>query len=150
MRNAATIAKVTILAVAVLVTPAMAKDRGFFNCFHLSKEQKEWFTTQGVKSCCDLSDGMPTRYEERGDGTFVPPFEQAYFEAAACRDNPEDDGWPHVPTDDDRSRWVKVDNDRILRKGNPIGPAIAWWMNAGDPTPDTEHSLLCFDGQVKG
>jgi hypothetical protein len=145
----------TILAIVLSLVPVLAhaEDKGFFNCMHLSKEQKDWFATPGVSECCNLADGMPVRFEERPTGTFIPPFEKAYFEAAACRDSVSFQFGSPVPPlkdgqEEDRSSWIRIDSTRMLKKSNPIGIGIVWWTNAGYPSTE-EHTARCFLGLDK-
>jgi hypothetical protein len=140
-----------VLNVMPMVSHAYAEDRGYFHCFNLSDEQKKWFRSPGVSSCCDLADGLPVRFEERPAGIFVPPFKTAYIEAIACRDNTSYNFGSDDPGDNprgDRSDWVKVDDNKVLRKSNPIGVGVIWYTNAGYPSTE-EHDVRCFVGLNK-
>ena len=141
--------KSVLLSTLLILAPSVSysKDQGYFNCLKLTDEQKQWFTTPGISNCCQLSDGMPIRFEERPDGTYVLPFEYAWYEAAACRDHP-DEPFPSSPQDEDRSHWTKVLPEKFLRKNNPIGVGIVWWENAGYPSSG-EHNARCFVGLPK-
>jgi hypothetical protein len=120
---------------------------------HLSEDQKKWFASPGVSNCCNLADGMPVRFEERSSGTFVPPYEVAYYEAVACRDNESHQfGSPLAPLkegeEEDRSSWIRVEPEKELKKSNPIGVGVIWWANAGYPAGE-EHQARCFVGLDK-
>jgi len=132
-----------IVALCFLVTPAAAADQGYFACLHLAPEQLSWFAQAGISACCNIADGMPTRYEQREDGVYVPSLAEAIVEARACRSEIE----PAKPSAD-RSTWVRVPDKAIqplLNKSNPIGVAIVWWSNASWPdAPSFEHKILCF------
>ncbi len=121
---------------------ASAADQGYFACLHLTDDQKAWFGSSGVSRCCNLADGMPTRYEERPDGVFIPPFAEVKAEADACRNGTridESDGGDH-------HHWMRVVDGLILRKNNPIGVGVVWWTNSGEQDPATEHGIRCFVG----
>ena len=125
----------------VLPSPAHAADQGYFNCFHLTDDQRSWFRLPGISRCCDLTDGMPVRFEERPEGTFVPPYGASRVEAEACRDAP-DVLWGEGPLGEDRSAWVRVPDQQVLRKNNPIGVGVIWW----GPGYVMEHAVRCFVG----
>jgi hypothetical protein len=49
---------------------AHAEDKGQWNAYGLSQEQKAWFKTvvdSSEISCCDAADGYPVVYELRGN-----------------------------------------------------------------------------------
>lgn len=126
-----------------LGSPAIAADQGYFNCLKLSPEQMAWFTQAGISSCCSFADGMPTRYEVRDDGIYVPPFTEAIVDARACRAST--DIGQYGP---DRSHWVRVPDKAaavLALKPNKVGVAIVWWSNASwSDSPGVQHDILCF------
>jgi hypothetical protein len=121
----ALVAAVVLLAI---VSTIRAEDRGYFNCFNLTKEQKDWFASDGVKNCCDLSDGMPSYSEDRPDGIYVPPYKTAYKLAWSCKTG---EAWNPDPPSSDHSDWIRVADSSVLRKQNPVGVVIVWWENPG-------------------
>jgi hypothetical protein len=141
-----------ILAIILALTPTLAhaKDQGFFECFHLSIEQQAWFNLPQVNQCCKLADGMPVRFEERGDGIYVPSFAVAWREAMECKNDPSLQ-FGTVPLKDnqeeDRSNWVRVEPQKVLKASNPIGVGVVWWANAGYRASD--HDVRCFVGLDK-
>jgi hypothetical protein len=133
---------IRILAALILMTvPAAAANQGYFACLHLAPGQSEWFTHSNIVACCNLADGMPTRYEERPEGIFVPPFSEAFAEATACKrgnDWVDDKPGPH-------DHWVMVYPTDVLKTSNPIGVAVVWWTQTSYG-PDQNHSVRCFIG----
>ena len=129
----------------VLPAPAAAADQGYFNCLHLEESQRAWFASAGIKTCCDLSDGMPVRFEERPEGVFVPPFTESRAEALACKaGTPWGD---RQRPGEDHSHWVLVYGPVVLRKNNPIGVGVIWWTNSAyDAGPSMSHTVRCFVG----
>lgn len=125
----------------VLPSLAHAADQGYFNCFRLTDDQRSWFRQPGISHCCDLTDGMPVRFEDRPEGTFVPPYGAARVEAEACRDAP-DVLWGDGPLGEDRATWIKVPDAQVLRKNNPIGVGVIWWVNSGED----DREIRCFVG----
>lgn len=137
------------LVACVLLAPSLvhAADYGFFDCLSLTPDQAAWFQASGIASCCSLADGMPTRYEERDDGVYVPPFSQAVAEAKECRDH---QGWQSERQNEpDHSHWVQVPGPKVLLKANPIGFAVVWWTNAKYFDQKTPHEIRCFVGTSK-
>ena len=129
-----------VLALFFLSTVAAdAADQGFFACLKLAPEQVAWFSRPGISGCCKLADGMPTRYERRSEGIFVPPFTEAVAQARACRD-----GMPWKEPKDTHDHWVQIPADRVLMgKSNPIGVAVIWWTEAAYDNGQ-QHTVLCF------
>jgi hypothetical protein len=81
---------------------ALAEDKGQWNAYRLSNEQKAWFKTVRDSlgnTCCDGADGYPVAYE--------------------MRDNKY---WVHF-----RGEWLEVDERALKRQPNPIGEAVAWF-----------------------
>ena len=114
-----------------LIVQVSAADKGYFNCFNLTQEQKDWFASEGVRTCCDLSDGMPSYAEDRADGVYVPPYKTSYKLAWSCK---MDEVWSPDPPGGDHSDWIRVADASILRKSNPVGVVIVWWSNPGGET----------------
>ena len=131
----ALVAAVVIIAV---VSTVMAVDRGYFNCFDLTQEQKDWFASDGIRQCCDLSDGMPSYAEDRPDGVYVPPYKTAYKNAWSCKMG---EAWSPDALDGDHSDWIRVADASILRKSNPVGVVIVWWSNPGG---ETSRDVRCL------
>lgn len=81
---------------------------------------RQWF--RGVRSpngvpCCDIADGHRTDYELRDDGYWVPL-------GGEMR---------HVPP------------EAVVRIPNPVGEAIVWYRDYGDPVPDSDRYFIrCF------
>jgi hypothetical protein len=121
-------ALVAAIVLLAIVSTIRAEDRGYFNCFGLTQEQKNWFASDGVKTCCDLSDGMPSYAEDRSDGIYVPPHKTAYKYAWSCKMG---EVWNPDPPDGDHSDWIRVADSSVLRKSNPVGVVIVWWSNPG-------------------
>jgi hypothetical protein len=98
-----------ILSLAILAAPisygcqrARAEDKGQWNGYHLSDEQKTWFKTVRDSlgnTCCDGADGYPVAYEMRNNRY-----------------------WVHF-----RGQWLEVDERAVMRQPNPIGEAVAWF-----------------------
>jgi hypothetical protein len=135
-----------ILASFLIATPAIAADQGYFKCLLLTTEQAAWFAQNDITQCCDLADGMPTRYEERNDGTYVPPFSEDVAEAKNCKE--EGGSWDDVRADEpDHSHWVRVPDAAVLHKPNVIGFAVVWWTNSYSMSSD--HTVRCFVGVAR-
>jgi hypothetical protein len=98
---------VPVLAVAATVmmvscTRANAEDRGQWNNYRLSDQQKAWFKTvldSIGNTCCDGADGYPVDYEMRDNKYWV------LF----------------------RGQWLEVDETAVRHQSNPIGEAVAWF-----------------------
>jgi hypothetical protein len=140
--------RIVMLAVAMLfaVGQVHAADRGYFNCLRTNMTDKEkaavadWFSAdQKVRSCCDLSDGMPGFAEDRADGIYIAPRAVTFNIAQACRDNPNE---PLGTPPPDHSDWIKVASDKILIRNNPIGVAVVWWYTG--PNQDGTWDPRCF------
>jgi hypothetical protein len=75
----------------------------------IDQRTREWFRNAagpyGV--CCDQRDGVPTDWEIRADGYYVPV--------------------PWMPS----GQWVRVD-PRFIVSGNPTDVAIIWYTTARD------------------
>jgi hypothetical protein len=81
---------------------ARAEDKGQWNAYHLSNDQKDWFKTVRDSlgnTCCDGADGYPVDYEMRGNKY-----------------------WVHF-----RGRWMEVEERAVKRQPNPIGEGVAWF-----------------------
>jgi hypothetical protein len=53
---------------------ARAEDKGQWNAYHPSDDQKAWFKTVRVSlgnTCCDGADGYPVDYQTRGNKYWV-------------------------------------------------------------------------------
>jgi hypothetical protein len=132
----------TAIVLSLIAGPAVAADQGYFGCLDLKPSQLAWFKKEGIASCCDIADGMPTRYEVREDGVYVPPYSEAVVEARACRKKEA-----VASPGPDHNHWVRVPDkaiDVMRGKPNPIGVAIIWWSNASWNTPNVQHDVLCF------
>ena len=115
---------VSLFLVIISFTPVYAADKGYFDCFKLSAEQKKWFDQDPMKSCCKLSDGQPTPYELRSDAYYIPP----YSAPNLCEANESKELNKIL---NDKSTWVRVPSDRIKKVKNEIGFGIVWWENSG-------------------
>ena len=121
-----------VLATAI-VSPAHAEDKGYFNCLRYGmtdaqkKEVADWFRSDGVSNCCDLSDGMPGWAEDRADGVYIAPREVALPLAEACRDHPDQ---PLGEPPKNHADWIKGDTGRTLHKNNPVGVVVVWWISS--------------------
>ena len=127
---------ITALLAAVIliaiISAVRARDNDYFHCFGLTQEQKNWFASDGIKQCCDLSDGMPSYAEDRADGVYVPPYKTSYKLAWSCKMG---EAWSSdLPGD--HSDWIRVADSYILRKSNPVGVVIVWWSNPGGDSRD--------------
>lgn len=131
-----------------VILPAHAADQGYFNCLGLGDDAREWFKSTGIVDCCNIADGMPVRYEERPDGLYVPPFTESKAEAVTCRDNAKAD-WHGSPPGEDHSHWIKVIDEVVRKKPNPVGVAVIWWTNSASPDPNMSHTVRCFVGVLK-
>ena len=127
---------------SLIAVTARAEDQGFFGCLNLSVEQKVWFSQPGISECCRMADGMPTRYEERPDGIYVPNINDERW-VPYCADKV---ALGQAPDDGDHSWWFKVIDGVVLKKGNPIGVAVIWWTNASWINRQTTHTVRCFIG----
>jgi hypothetical protein len=93
---------------------ARAEDKGQWNAYHLSDDQKAWFKTVRDSlgnTCCDGADGYPVNYEMRGNKYWV------YF----------------------RGQWLEVEERAVKRQRNPIGEGVAWFYFVGG-----ELTVRCF------
>lgn len=136
--------KITMIVIMLLATSisAGAVDQGYFTCLRLDADLAAWFSKAGISSCCALADGMPTRYEERVDGIYVPPFSEQLAQARQCRA-----GQPWEEPKDPHDHWVRLLDAIILRnKNNPIGVAVIWWTT---PESEGEHTVRCFIGTAR-
>lgn len=133
----------SFLILLAMCSSASAFDQGYFTCMALSPDHASWFKT--VDNCCDIADGMPTRFEDRADGVYVPPFSETKALAEVCKSGSE---IPTEPVNADHSHWVKIPYGAERIKNNPIGIAVVWWTNShAIDTPEgtpTEHSIRCF------
>lgn len=85
---------------------------------------------------------MPTRYEERADGVYVPPFSEQMVQARSCRA-----GKPWEEPEGPHDHWIRLYDAIILRnKANPIGVAVIWWTT---PESEGEHTVRCFIGTAR-
>jgi hypothetical protein len=108
-----------VLAIAATVmmlscTRANAEDRGQWNNYRLSDQQKAWFKTvldSLGNTCCDGADGYPVDYETR-----------------------ENKYWVHF-----RGQWLEVGERAVKRQPNPIGEGVAWFYYL-----DGNLSVRCF------
>lgn len=90
--------KIALLIALAVAAPAI--DRGQFG--DVSPKVRAWFSQPRIKACCDLSDGIPTEFEMRPDGYYVPV------------------PWSKEP--------VRVPSERVISNlGNPVGHAIIWF-----------------------
>jgi hypothetical protein len=101
---------ITTIVTACACHRARAEDKGQWNAYHLSDDQRAWFKTvldSLGNTCCDGADGYPVDYEMRGNKY-----------------------WVHFS-----GRWLEVEERAVKRQPNPIGEGIAWfyWLN-GDLT----------------
>lgn len=129
-----------VLLTFLAATPAAAADHGYFNCLGLDAEQLAWFQSGDALNCCNIADGMPTLYEDREDGTYVPPYDEAYARAVACRRHEE------LPDNPDHSLWVKIPREATRVSKNPIGVAVIWWTNIGY---GAQHTIRCAIDTVR-
>jgi hypothetical protein len=61
---------VATMVMACACDRARAEDKGQWNAYHLSDDQKAWFKTVRDSlgnTCCDGADGYPVDYEMRGN-----------------------------------------------------------------------------------
>jgi hypothetical protein len=132
------LAFVAAIVLFALISTVQAKDKGYFDCFQLSAEQKKWFAQQPMKGCCELSDGQPTPYELRSDAYYIPP----YSAPKLCEANESKELNKIL---NDKSTWVRVPSDRIKKVKNEIGFGVVWWENAGNNSyPPPSHNPRCF------
>lgn len=97
----------TLIAILLALSVAHAEDHGQFDGYDLNNKQKQWFgkvlDTSGTP-CCGIADGYPVDYKILGGHYWV------LF----------------------KGEWHKVPPTAVIRKfGNPIGVAIAWFMDIG-------------------
>jgi hypothetical protein len=81
---------------------ARAEDKGQWNYYRLSDQQRAWFKTVRDSlgnTCCDGADGYPVDYEMRDNKYWV------LF----------------------RGQWLEVDERAVRHQPNPIGEAVAWF-----------------------
>jgi hypothetical protein len=96
-----TVAVVTMLMVYDYYG-ARAEDKGQWNAYHLSDDQKAWFNTVRDSlgnTCCDGADGYPVDYEMRANRY-----------------------WIHF-----RGQWLEVEERAVKHQPNPIGEGVAWF-----------------------
>jgi hypothetical protein len=94
----------TLAALLLVASPAAAEDKGQWNGYRLTPEQKQWF--KGVQdaggiACCSVADGYPiSTYEKRPDGHYWIWFEH---------------------------EWRQVPDYAVRNAPNPVGIAVAWF-----------------------
>jgi hypothetical protein len=126
---------VTVIATSISLTSVHAADKGYFDCFKVSEEQKQWFKEQPMAGCCELSDGQPTPYEIREDGYYIPPYSAPKM--CQAEENAELNRILN-----DKTTWIRVADDRVKKVKNLIGFAVVWWENNGGTNAD--HKVRCF------
>jgi AcrR family transcriptional regulator len=93
---------------------ARAEDKGQWNAYHLSDDQKAWFKTVRDSlgnTCCDGADGYPVDYEMRGNKYWV------YF----------------------RGQWLEVEERAVKHQHNLVGEGVAWFYFV-----DGDLTVRCF------
>jgi hypothetical protein len=100
--------KLAVVLGLLLTVPAYAIDNGQYE--NVPPHIRQWFETAKNKAgvpCCSIADGMPTEFDLREGGYWVP--------------NP---GNPAAP-------WVQVPPEAIINHpGNPTGTAVIWWASS--------------------
>jgi hypothetical protein len=106
--------KVYALALALVVVPLSAHgtDKGQWQVYKLSPQQRAWFETvmdsSGMK-CCSDADGFPVEYELRGEAYWIK-----VPKAAALDSN-------------HRGMWLQVPDNAVRQTPNPVHEAVAWF-----------------------
>jgi hypothetical protein len=60
------------LLVLLTLSSVHAEDKGQWNKYNLTDQQRAWFkNTPQVKSCCDVADGYPVNYEMKDNHYWV-------------------------------------------------------------------------------
>lgn len=131
----------TLLALLLMTSAAQAADHGYFSCFHFNLDARQWFSRGEPAACCNIADAMATRYEDRGDGVYVPPYTETIVEARMCGDGKLPDSSQFGP---DHSHWIRVPNDAIKKNGNQAGIAVIWWTPLPGNGEDDQHTVKCF------
>jgi hypothetical protein len=133
------------LVLSLSTVPAFAENYGYFNCMRLSQEQAQWFNEGAPVACCYLADAMPTLWEDREDGTYVPPYSEAHARAQVCREGRQ----PGL-LEPDHSHWIRVPETAIKKNTNKVGVAVVWWTNTGVALQDwAQHTVKCFIGEIR-
>ena len=105
---------VATMVMACACDRARAEDKGQWNAYHLSDDQKAWFKTVRDSlgnTCCDGADGYPVDYEMRGNKYWV------YF----------------------RGQWLEVEERAVKHQHNPVGEGVAWFYFV-----DGDLTVRCF------
>jgi hypothetical protein len=104
MKRTTLIARTILIALLLTVSPVLAEDRGQWEAYRLTPQQKQWFKSvqdaAGI-SCCSVADGHPiTTYEKRADGHYWIWFDH---------------------------EWRQVPDHAVRKSPNPVGVAVAWF-----------------------
>jgi hypothetical protein len=98
------------LALAVMSLSAHGTDKGQWQMYKLSPQQRTWFETvmdsSGMK-CCSDADGFPVEYELRGEAYWIKVSRAVALDPSQ-RDN-----------------WLQVPDNAVLRIANPVHEAVA-------------------------